>query len=720
MTSLLRQALADLLEPSPLLAPAVIPDAPTDTAISRGLVVRRNAFAGVPPVSQLPPDAAMAALENAGWQHLSQGQAHLLAIAAPAGLGKTTLAVRWAEKAAAAGKKVLYLGPRHNFFADILAIAQKPHWWYEWQPRQAGDEATGKLETCKHTRAMTMWLERGYDAMSLCSNQRICGWHYVNAGVDEVRKGLPLSDCTGCRYHAQRGTPQRIIYGHHHHLMLGHPMLEEIDVIIGDESPLGAMARPWVIPGKHVAPPELEIEDPYTELLHQLQALTTTRDGKLHTRLAGPALIAALGGAQSVLHACNEWAMRANAKILTPTVRSPLDVDEAPYFHLLELSRLLQREAASVESDQDYPHRVIVDGGNLTLLLRRRINPHALSKPMVWLDATASERVYKPLFAPMPVQVLRPQVQRAGRIMQLWQRSNHKTAFIEQEAPDKKMPATGARLDQTNELIARIATDGRSMLAARLGTNEQGGYDRPALISYKAIVPKLGSPEWPRSWFGGARGTNALEGCDCLIIVGTPLPGIGDIETTARMLWWDRMEPFRPIWRDQLAIYPARGAWIEGRFVPGRGNDGAAMLVSGFWDDDDLAALLWQYREAELNQAVNRARPLRRAVDVWVLSSVPMGIAPDALFSMADLAATPALITTASSDVWPHILAYARCQADARGSVTATDIVRAFGLSSATAGRYVRLLAQMNGWHMEDAAKPIAGRPSIGARRTCQ
>lgn len=712
MTSLLRQALADVLAPAPVATPRTVPEMPADGIAGRGLVVRNGIWRGVPEQPQLSPDEAMAELEAAGWQHLSQRRPHVLAVAAPAGLGKTTLGVRWAERAAAAGLKVLYLGPRHNFFADILAIAEKPHWWYEWQPRQEGDEDAGRLETCKHTRAMVLWLDRGYDAMSLCSNRRFCGWDYINAGVEDVRNGIPLAQCTGCKYHAQRGTQARIIYGHHQHLMLGHPMLEQVDIIIGDESPLEAVARPWSIPGRYIAPADMDLTDPFTEIVHQLASLALERDGKHRKTLAGPELLDALGGPQAVLAACNEWALRVDAKALTPSVRSALDIEDAPYFHLLELARLLQREAASAASGQAYPYRVVVEGGSLLLYLRRRVNPEALAKPIVWLDATASDAIYRQMFDPVPVEVLRLNVKRAGRIVQVYQRSNHKGAFVEQDAPDKRVKIDSERLAETNATIARIVEGGRAILGV-----EGGSYTRPALISYKAVVPHLGQPDWPRTHFNGARGTNALEGCDCLIVVGTPLPAIGDIETVARMLWWDRMEPFNASWSERLAVYPARGRWQGGRFCPGEGDDGAALLVSGFWQDEALGSLLWQYREAELNQAANRARPLRRQVDVWILASVPVtGVAPDVLLGLADLAQTTAAPAEPDQNPWPQILAYARQQADERGAVTATDIARQFGLSNSTASRYVRLIAQMDGWELETAARP-SGRPGLGLRR---
>ena len=51
----------------------------------------------------------------------------LLVLAAP-GTGKTTRAVESAETAASQGKRVLYAGPRHDFFADVRQLASHPEW----------------------------------------------------------------------------------------------------------------------------------------------------------------------------------------------------------------------------------------------------------------------------------------------------------------------------------------------------------------------------------------------------------------------------------------------------------------------------------------------------------------------------------------------------------------------------------------------------------------
>ena len=65
---------------------------------------------------------------------------YMLLIKAAPGVGKTYRAVLAAERLARQGKRVLYAGPRHAFFQDVLALAETPEQWYEWLPCQEGDE----------------------------------------------------------------------------------------------------------------------------------------------------------------------------------------------------------------------------------------------------------------------------------------------------------------------------------------------------------------------------------------------------------------------------------------------------------------------------------------------------------------------------------------------------------------------------------------------------
>lgn len=688
--SLLDHAIGQTFTPPPVL-PDGTAEAPTEP-LSRALGVKRRLWRGVALAEETDAETAMADMERIGWQHINERRPHLLALAAPAGLGKSTLGVRWAERAASAGMRVLYLAPRHDFFADVMELASQPSWWYQWESTQPRTDQP--VEMCRFPNEIKMWQNRGYPSVKFCSNSRVCGFEYMQAGVNAVIAGASIEHCGGCRYHAQSGIKHRIIFGQHQHLMLGHPMMKQIDVIIGDESPLNAVLHPWIIPGKHIRRPGLDTSDAYTDILDTLQDLALTRDNDgLHQyRLSGTALLDALGGALCVLVACDAYVERTDATSLNPELRSPSEVERVPYFHLLELGRLLYREALAACDGLEYPHRVIIANGQLTLLLRRTITPDALGKPMIWLDATASEPVYEAIFTPMKIEIVRPHVRRVGTIAQVYSRTNNKQSI------------DADRLATINQDIATITSRGRSFIGG------QGGYGNPAIISYKDHVDHLGNPDWPRLHFGGARGTNRLEGCDCLFVVGTPLPDRYDILKTAIMLWHERMTPFCYEWTERSVPYTSRGRWQEGKFIIGDGEDGAVMAVNGFADDPDLQALLWQMREAELNQAANRARPLRRLVDVWILSSIPLDLAPDYLIGHHDLHTAPRSIARHKAEVWPGIVVYAQQRAAEAGCVTATDLMREFGISVGTAGRYIDLIITALGWTSEPAARPARGK----------
>src|SRR5688572_29910836 len=131
---------------------------------------------------------------------------HMLLVKAVPGVGKTTAAVRLAERMAAQGRRVLYAAPRHDFIHDLRAMISDPHLIYEWLPRQDGDEH--KPQTCRHTAAIHTWLGRGYGGTDFCSH--VCGWDYVNQS---------------CPYHAQKKHAESIpvIMGQHAHVTLGHP-----------------------------------------------------------------------------------------------------------------------------------------------------------------------------------------------------------------------------------------------------------------------------------------------------------------------------------------------------------------------------------------------------------------------------------------------------------------------------------------------------------------
>src|SRR5260370_42028179 len=94
------------------------------------------------------------------------------------------------------------------------------------------------------------------------------------------------------------------------------------------------------------------------------------------------------------------------------------------------------------------------------------------------------------------------------------------------------------------------------------------------------------------------------------------------IEQQARMIYFERDEPFDTTWSVRNVAYPGHPHTCS---------------VGGFWHDRDLHAVLRQYREAEIVRTAYRARPLTDQVDIWLLTTVPTDMPGTALLSVGDV-----------------------------------------------------------------------------------
>ncbi len=282
-------------------------------------------------------DEARAIIRRAIQEYLAvQNPTHMLLIKAPPGVGKTTIAVDVAEQHASGGQRVLYAGPRRDFFLDIQGVSSRPVWWYAWLSRALA-EADDLPSLCRYHVEIEQWMHRGYQAIDFCNNPKVCGWEYIN---------------DGCPWHAQKRQQEPIIFGQHAHIALGHPLMEQVALIIGDENPLDAFMHNWEIPADKIVPEGIAFDEPITELLYALAGVAG--GPKI---LEGEALLAALGGAQRVHDICDAYAL-ASAAAQAPNLRSAGDVEEAPYFHLFALAGLLRDEAALALTGRPYAHRV--------------------------------------------------------------------------------------------------------------------------------------------------------------------------------------------------------------------------------------------------------------------------------------------------------------------------------------------------------------------------
>lgn len=660
MSDVLSRALAEL-ELAPALPDGPVPEPPPERFTRRGLSLLRDA----------PPDA------NDDWITLDQLEpllmdaitrymrdpdpGYALLLAAPAGGGKTTIGVRLAESAAAAGHRVLYAGPRRDFFADTQALASRPAWWYQWLPRQEGNYDTGEPTTCRWAPQMNAWLHRGYDAMDFCSNPRVCGWDYVRER---------------CPWHRQKDRPEAIVFGQHAHVALGHPLMDRMHLVIGDELPLSSFLHAWLIPPSDIVPPDMDDEDLIT-LLRNLRWLCANPPENAQA-WEGAALYHALpGGAAAVIQVLEAAAIPVDASLAAPPIRNPGQADEAPYGHLLQLGPLMLREARRVAAGLDIIPRIRCAAAGLTLRLRR--TPGQLPRHVVWLDATGDGAIYQALLG-RPVQVVRPRVRLAGEVHQVWASSNNRGAVLD-ERPDVGGELRGeAKQAAIRAQIGRIVTE--------------RGYTQPAVISYKPLGDKL-LPGAPHLHFGGNRGTNRLQDCDALFVVGAPMPTLAAIQETAAMLFFERDEPFKTDWHA-----------IDVPFV----GQAAAYSVGGFWDDQDLKTLLRQLREAELLQAVHRARPLRRNVDVWLLTNVVVPELPVTLISLHQLFdavdADGKPLTGVDPYRWPDVLAV---PATREQPLTVAELGDTLGVSRPTAQRWFDALLA-TGRYAETSVPPSSER----------
>jgi hypothetical protein len=589
----------------------------------------------------------------------------VLVLAFPPGLGKSHASIGAIEELARRHKRGIYCAPRRDFFTDVQRASRKMNGaqgdtddlWFAWEGRTSKREDGST--PCMYPEAMTTWLARGHNALGLCAS-RMCGWRYV-------------SGPGACAYHQQKTTEKPIIFAQHAHAVLGHPLMETTTLLIGDESPLETFTQRWRIPRRYLLPKDLDPQDELADLLSSLQQVSQRiEQGEIDgPALSGPELLAELGGPEAVIAACTNPALLDDA----PRVSTEGEVEGVDYNHAPALAALLRAEAGEALAGRSYLERVVATAEGCTLLRGYRaaatLPPH-----VIWLDATANEAVYAELFWPRPVRVVRPEVEFAGRVHVVADRTWSKTSLVkDDEQGDAQLvkDASGQeRAQQLHELVVHI-------IATR-------GYQAPAIVTYKDIGEALlgGSPGGNLHFYG-SRGSNALEGCDALIVAGTPQLSKRDLVTLAKMVYKRRLRPFDEAWEE--VDKPYHGIVdAEGRAL--------AYPVSTFSRDADLAALHWQLCEAELIQAVHRARPLLRDVDVWLLSSRPLdGVPVHKLWSLRELFSAPLGVDVW---VWRRVLAWAqeRYAQAAQGEIAfdTRDIIAAFNLAPASAGKYLDLL----------------------------
>jgi hypothetical protein len=562
------------------------------------------------------------------------------------GTGKTQAAVELIDELIAAGHRVAYAGPRHAFFADVVAKAADSSQWYEWLPRQDEDIEKGKIETCRFTQQINTWMVRGYDAIDFCSG--VCGWDYLKE----------------CPFHKQKSRTEPVIFIQHQHVTLGHPM--EFTVLVGDESPLQAFMHEWEIPAKWVMPPGMDMTEPLTEIINRLAQIVGTTDRPISGRM----LYTGLGGPESVVKALEGFEIPLDA-VADVTIHSAEDASRSPYFHLPALGALMLRECKAILEHGDCIHRVIATPGQLRLLLRRKVN-EKLPNHVIWLDATGDHEIYEQIFG-RKVRIYDARPEMHGKIYQVTDRANGKGAIRPGEAAIKaeerrtKKPKPEGwepqNAKQAKQLIKRII--------------ESYGYAKPAVISFKGIE----FPDIDTGHFYASRGTNAHEEADAVFVLGTPQPSIFEVAKMAKMIYFSRDEPLDTTWYTKDLAYQYKAPDGFGRCYP----------VSGFWNDAQLNRVLSVYREDEIVQAAHRGRPVNHVTDIWLLTNIPiMSLPPDELLTMREIMDAPKGV-----NIWKWQII--QDMIDVGRPFGVAELVEA-GLSRNTASEYIEKCEPPEGW----------------------
>ena len=336
-----------------------------------------------------------------------------LLIVSSAGTGKTWQAVKFAYEVAnmyvidpdnlAEGyaKRVFFGGQRHNALPDLLTAAESqgkdPNMFLEWLPRQTKEEKD--LSTCRYEGSIGQWMHKGYAGRKFCEG--VCREDYIKI----------------CPYHQQKARPEPIVFGQHAHLVLGHPLMDQCSVFIGDENPMSIFPQTWAIPQRFIYTQAMDWEEPLVEMLFSIQGLLDQPD----LVLRGPELLAALGGPQKVYELCRDFVLPAES-LLTPTVRRPEDVERIEYNFLPEFVPMLQREAEAALTGRPYIDRIKLGKGVLELSTRRKVDKSVPSH-LIWFDATGEQKFYEAMFE-RPVEVVDAVPDFVGRVWQVHDKLN--------------------------------------------------------------------------------------------------------------------------------------------------------------------------------------------------------------------------------------------------------------------------------------------------------
>lgn len=307
----------------------------------------------------------------------------------------------------------------------------------------------------------------------------------------------------------------------------------------------------------------------------------------------------------------------------------------------------------------------------------RRAGNDQLPPHVIWLDATGDEHLYRELFH-RPVEVVDVSPRLAGRVVVVSDRTNGQSDLTQTVKGEQTLTH---RVTQSLAVVQSIIA--------------REGHTHPGFVTYQSVLGHEFFDGKTTLHFYAARGTNRLEQVDALFVIGAPMPPRAGLPVLASQIFFDRMQAFDTPWSAKWLQYNHIAADGLGREYP----------AGGYWGDPDMEAVLWQLREAEILQAVHRARILHRSVTVYLFSNLPIPQLPVAqIVTMRELMDAPVGVDMLK---WQKVRQFA----EAHDVVTQREIISMCNISENTAAIYFDALVETGEWEL--AAKKVnkTGRP---------
>jgi hypothetical protein len=544
----------------------------------------------------------------------------ILLVAAPAGIGKSYAGVQFVQERARMGERWYWAAQNHAMFEDLKA---QPNFdeslWYHWQPMSG--EIDG-APACRFPKAQNQWTQKGYKARALC--WQLCG--RKDPGQTEEDTYMHK-----CPFRCQGDKQTGVTFIMHQHLFTG---LDDgqADGVIIDEGFISLLAQERHIGGEQIRQGSVNLAIIW--LADKLYELWQGVEFRKNKRLSGRELMAEIADlypdAVAQLQAMRdaEELKLANKDYRNPPVHEAGEVNNLQTIYMDELAAALAPEYRAYQAGMTlWAERVRIDRAGLHYVTTASVWDRMPKKRIV-LDASGIAPFIQAVFL-RKVEEYRPNVQRQGHIYQAAWRMNHKSGTLDR----KRVQAEDGKKSKKYEIDASVTTKDFIRIAQSL--IQQRGYKRVAVICNqeveKFIREGLNLSEAQTMHFYSLRGRNDFKDCDCLFVYGTPTPPERAITNLALALDPRRIDP----------IYKFDD---EGRHIPiyipverefrlseqgsadllTRTGHAAASRVVGYYPDSLLSSIQNQLREAELMQAVFRARPITNPADIWIFSSIPL------------------------------------------------------------------------------------------------